>query len=347
MLPAPPLPDTRPTISIVQVEHILQGARRQGLDVARILAQAGLSPALLAAPLSRVSQAQYASLIRVLRRTTRDEFWGLCNRAVPVGTFGECCRLLVHCGNLGAALRTGFRYYHRVLPDFVARLVVERGLAHLRLHTRGEADGRLDYAERVFMFFSFGLGSWLVARRIPVAQVNYAGPPPPQANDTARVFGAPVRYEQPYTGFSIEARWLELPVVQNTQSLAEFLRLAPANLIVRYRDRTSLTERTRQLLRGELHGELPTLEEVGRRLAVPPQTLRRRLREEGQGFQALKDDLRRDAAIEYLARPDLTLMDIAAQLGFSEASTFHRAFKKWTGVAPGEYRQSHGPRGTG
>ena len=49
--------------------------------------------------------------------------------------------------------------------------------------------------------------------------------------------------------------------------------------------------------------------------------------------------LRRDAAIEYLARPDMTLLDIADQLGFSEASTFHRAFKKWTGVAPGAYRQ--------
>jgi AraC-like DNA-binding protein len=74
---------------------------------------------------------------------------------------------------------------------------------------------------------------------------------------------------------------------------------------------------------------------------MTPQTLRRRLREEGQGFQSLKDNLRRDAAIEYLARPDMTLLDIADQLGFSEASTFHRAFKTWTGVAPGEYRQRH------
>jgi len=74
---------------------------------------------------------------------------------------------------------------------------------------------------------------------------------------------------------------------------------------------------------------------------MTPQTLRRRMHEEGQGFQSLKDHLRRDAAIEYLARPDMTLLDIADQLGFSEASTFHRAFKKWTGVAPGEYRHRH------
>ena len=79
---------------------------------------------------------------------------------------------------------------------------------------------------------------------------------------------------------------------------------------------------------------------MGTALGITPQTLRRRLQDEGQGYQAIKDDLRRDIAIEYLARPDLTLIDIANLLGFSEPSTFHRAFKKWTGVAPGEYRHT-------
>ena len=159
--------------------------------------------------------------------------------------------------------------------------------------------------------------------------------------ETDRIFQTRVRYGQPHFGFSFDARWLQLPMVQNAQSLREFLDAAPANLLVKYRDKTSVTERIRRLLRSHLRDEMPSLEEVGRVLAMTPQTLRRRLREEGQGFQALKDNLRRDAAIEYLARPDLTLLDIADQLGFSEASTFHRAFKKWTGVAPGEYRQRH------
>jgi len=79
---------------------------------------------------------------------------------------------------------------------------------------------------------------------------------------------------------------------------------------------------------------------VSQSLAMTPQTLRRRLRDEGQGYQTIKDDLRRDVAIEYLGQPELTLLDIANRLGFSEASTFHRAFKGWTGLAPGAYRQT-------
>jgi AraC-like DNA-binding protein len=118
------------------------------------------------------------------------------------------------------------------------------------------------------------------------------------------------------------------------------LQQAPASLLVRYRDQTRMSERVRRLLRRHLAGELPSLEQISQQLALTPQTLRRRLQAEGQGFQALKDDLRRDAAIAYLADPSLTLLDIASRLGFSEASTFHRAFKGWTGLAPGAYRQS-------
>ena len=73
---------------------------------------------------------------------------------------------------------------------------------------------------------------------------------------------------------------------------------------------------------------------------LPPR--RRRLAAEGKSYQGVKDALRRDAAIHLLLNPDLTLEDVAQQVGFSETSTFHRAFKKWTGVTPGLYRQLHG-----
>jgi len=237
----------------------------------------------------------------------------------------------------------GFRYFHGELPDFVARLGVADGVATVRIVTPQAPDPSLLYAERTFLFFTFGVSSWLAARRIPLLHVDYRGAPPPNVTETARVFQTKLRYGQPHFGLSFDARWLQLPIVQNKQTLREFLQQAPANLLVKYRDKTSITERIRRLLRSHLRGEMPSLDEVSRVLGMTPQTLRRRMQEEGQGFQSLKDHLRRDAAIEYLARPDMTLLDIADQLGFSEASTFHRAFKKWTGVAPGEYRQRHRP----
>jgi AraC-like DNA-binding protein len=332
---------THHTIAIHHVEQVLQGARRRGVATGPMLQRAGIPEALMEAPLARVSQEQYARLLRVVQRTLRDEFWGLCSRPLRLGSFAQCCRLLIHTPTVAEALRVGFRYFHGELPDFVARLGVADGVATVRIVTPQAPDPSLLYAERTFLFFTFGVSSWLAARRIPLLHVDYRGSPPPNVTETARVFQARLRYGQPHFGLSFDARWLQLPIVQNKQTLREFLQQAPANLLVKYRDKTSITERIRRLLRSHLRGEMPSLDEVSRVLGMTPQTLRRRMQEEGQGFQSLKDHLRRDAAIEYLARPDMTLLDIADQLGFSEASTFHRAFKKWTGVAPGEYRQRH------
>ena len=75
-------------------------------------------------------------------------------------------------------------------------------------------------------------------------------------------------------------------------------------------------------------------------LSVTPQTLRRRLQDEGVGFQMIKDELRRDIAIEYLSKSELSILEISNQLGFAEASAFNRAFKDWTGFSPGAYRQT-------
>ncbi|MNF12313.1 HTH-type transcriptional regulator VirS [compost metagenome] len=67
-------------------------------------------------------------------------------------------------------------------------------------------------------------------------------------------------------------------------------------------------------------------------------TLRRRLSEEGQNYQALKDSIRRELAIAWLAQPQLGLGEIAERLGFADSSSFYKAFRKWFGCNPGHYR---------
>jgi AraC-like DNA-binding protein len=98
-------------------------------------------------------------------------------------------------------------------------------------------------------------------------------------------------------------------------------------------------------LRRYLTEEMPSLEVISDMLATTPQTLRRRLKREGQGYQMIKDALRRDVAVQYLTQTELSLPEVAAKVGFSEASTFHRAFKGWTGLTPGAYRQAHNEPG--
>jgi AraC-like DNA-binding protein len=166
-------------------------------------------------------------------------------------------------------------------------------------------------------------------------------PPGPPAPAECRVlFCADARFNQPATGVAFDASYLDLPVIQSERSMKEFLRGAPANFLVKYRNSESLTARIRRRLRQVRPADWPDFETLAKQLHTTSSTLRRRLEDEGHSYQAIKDDLRRDLAINYLSRSRSSVMDVALALGFAEPSAFHRAFKKWTGANPGEYRQS-------
>ena len=87
------------------------------------------------------------------------------------------------------------------------------------------------------------------------------------------------------------------------------------------------------------HGGTPLLSEAAKHLGMSTQTVRRHLIAEGYTFQKIKDDARRDMSIHLIAVKEQSIESIAFQLGFSESSTFIRAFKKWTGLTPLEYRK--------
>ena len=70
-------------------------------------------------------------------------------------------------------------------------------------------------------------------------------------------------------------------------------------------------------------------------------TLQRHLQQAGTSYQEILDQLRRELAEHYLIRSELAVQDIAHYLGFTESRSFHRSFKHWTGMTPGEYRERH------
>lgn len=104
----------------------------------------------------------------------------------------------------------------------------------------------------------------------------------------------------------------------------------------------SLRERIIQMLGPLLNGgREPDLEEVAMRLKLPTWTLRRKLAEEGTQFRAILNDTRRDLAMTYIRDTELAFGEIAYLLGFASAEAFQRAFKRWNGQTPGDFRRSH------
>lgn len=251
------------------------------------------------------------------------------------------CRLIIHAGTLGKALERGSQFYRLFGEEWSMGIARDAHDARLSVHIPIDRDPEHFITEGMLMVWH-GLASWLIERRIPLEHVQFGYPEPLHVQEYDALFFSPImRFDQPRTEITFAADYLDLPIRQTEASLDEFLKTAPAQLLVKFKNANSLTSRIREVLKAHIGEEMPTLNDVAARLYLSPQTLRRRLAAEGKSYQTVKDSLRRDAAIHLLLRPELTLEDVAQQVGFSETSTFHRAFKKWTGVTPGLYRQLH------
>jgi AraC-like DNA-binding protein len=102
--------------------------------------------------------------------------------------------------------------------------------------------------------------------------------------------------------------------------------------------RDDLSAQVRAALAADLRGG-PTLEGVAARLGVPPRSLQRRLAAEGTSYNGLLDQVRHELALRYLRQRELALVEVAFLLGFAEQSVFQRAFRRWTGTSPAEWRR--------
>jgi AraC-like DNA-binding protein len=110
--------------------------------------------------------------------------------------------------------------------------------------------------------------------------------------------------------------------------------------LVKYPPRDSLIDQVRNLIAEEFRGGEASLERIADRLGLTPRTLQRKLQELGTSYNDVLDQLRRQLAVRYLREPRMAICEVAYLLGFSEASSFHRAFKRWTGLTPKDFRSN-------
>jgi len=168
--------------------------------------------------------------------------------------------------------------------------------------------------------------------------VRFAHARPVSVSEHARIFRAPVEFNAESCQLIIDSATLALPLTKADPGLAAVLDRHAEELLAKHPRPDSIADRARVLIKEELNGGDPSLERIAQRLGLSPRTFQRRLRAQASSHNELLDQLRKDLALKYLRDRQMAVCEIAYLLGFSESSALHRAFKRWTGMTPSEFR---------
>jgi AraC-like DNA-binding protein len=328
------------TLSVIAVRVIAMGAAARGLAPPELCARFRLDPALLADVDARVPVADVVALWNEVPRLVADEDFGLhlaeLAAAGPQSLGGQ---MIAASPTLGEGLRRILRF-ERVFHDVrTSELVLDGDEAAIVHDTRGGIPLPRHAAE-------FGW-AWLVliARRVTGASITprrvaFGHPAPPRLDEHVRVLGARPSFGAEIPRLVLARADLGRASTEADAALAEILDSHARGLLARLPASPELIAQVRAaaleaLTRGEL-----SVASVARRLGLAPRTLQRRLAaEHGTSFQALVDDLRAHLARQWLGERALAVAEVAFALGFADQSAFHRAFVRWTGVTPGQFRR--------
>ncbi len=328
---------TKDTISMQLVREALMQTCPAGEANAALLARAGIDASCLDLPEARVAAQSYARLWRLLARRCNDEFFAMDPRGLRTGSLAFMCRASMAQPTLGQGLETALGFLALMLEDLQPCLVRQPGLAEIVIN-EPRAEPRRAFTYFTFWMIVHGVACWLAGRRIPILAIDLRCAEPPFCDDYRVMFSESLQFGRPRTRMIIPADCLGLAVRRSEQELQRFLAEAPANILVRYRDPSSLARRIRTDLLRQAPAQWPALEHLAQTLCLSASTLRRRLAEEGQTYQGLKDSVRRELATTWLVGAEPTMGEVAERLGFADASSFYKAFRKWFGCNPGQYR---------
>jgi AraC-like DNA-binding protein len=312
-----------------------------GLDAVGIARNAGVDLVAIPTPGERIEVDKLDAILRVAIPLVSDPVFGLqaarCWHPSELGVLG-------YAWLSSSTLRTGLERAARY-----SRLVGERGITEIEDTRQGlrvrfwAKRGNPALVPVAAVVVDMAMAILLDLCRMnagaalrPVAASLRRRKPDP-ANAYERFFGCPVQFGAEENMFVLSANDADRPLPSANRQLAATFDKMLTEELARL-DKSDVVSRCRAAVLGQLSSGEGTAEDTAKQLHMSPRTLQRKLAEANTTYLQLVDDTRKDLALRYIEDPRRSVTDITFSLGFSQPSAFTRAFKRWTGLNPSDYR---------
>ena len=334
------------TVSVGLVKILNAYANRLGVDFKKVTKFCNFDIGILKNNEARVSSKSFESMWLRIVSLSKDPYPGLnfghqMAKHYPSGSI--LFTMMMNCDTIEKALQAFIRY-HRIMADIIQPLFQKTGeVTHLSWEISTPGFHTQSHLSEALLCTYYSILNFLSQGQLTLIKVCFtqAGPSDPvDRNEYRRVFNAPTLFEENRNELIIETRSLDIKIDLANQELYKILE-RHATQIVNSMSKEKKWSNKVLVLNSDmiLKGDIPDIESISRKLAVSKRSLQEKLKVEKTSFRNLLETIRKQLAIDNLAKQDVSICEVAFILGYSDQSAFNHAFKRWTGQTPKAYIQ--------
>lgn len=322
---------------------LISGAAAKGYDYASLCRSVQVQPEAAFGTGLVFGPEAMARLSREVKEMMQDDFCGLTSSRCRHGTTVEVWELILPSETLADALDRGFRLYALLSDDIHLRLDRHNGLASIQMSLAHPEMDRHHFLLEWWPLIWQRYASWLIGEEIPILAAEFPHPQSAPAEEYAQVFSSDCRFQRPGPDarLSFDSRYLARRVIRGPRDVQALVASTKRIDLVSV---TGIEKTLKTRVKAELHDHFCktqrflSMEEIASEHCMSSQTLRRRLEEEGASYRQVKEEIRREVVMKWLANPELPIGEVSRLGGFAEANGLTRAVKTWTGLSPKAYR---------
>ena len=327
------------TMGSFVVRGFVSAMEKLGVDGDRLLTDAGLGSQELSGPPRLISFAVVERLCKAaVMQTGDDRILLKAAMAVEAENFDLMGYLMRASDNLHDAFAMLIRY-ERMLGNGV-EISMQTGATYTTL--RIDMCGPTNMSPGGLQIAVLGLVS--LAKRLSEphglpAEVCFRQHRPEHADVLAQAMGCRIRFDCPNDLILYGKNTLAQPLARRDTRLRQILERQAQRTLEQLPEEQDLVQSLRRLIMSELATGNASADRIARRAGMSVRTMARHLRAMGTSYQRVLDQVRYERACDFLRGPEVEVSDVAFRMGFSDASSFNRAFKRWSGVSPSTYRK--------